>query len=340
MKTRFEGIDYLRAIMSVFVVLWHMNAAGRSLIFSADKYKLHEFTLSDLVNFNLLLLAVPTFFLISNFLYAQGEVNRTSLQKRLKRIFTLLVFWPITYIIFDQSFVGLSFLIPQSYRELVIIILTAGDTIYYFFVSLIICLLLTHLIARLSLWLQILGFFTTALLLASLPIITIFSGIYQLSAFWNPLNFIPYSFAAVLISQNLGFIQTNKKILLSASIILWIVISLFEWRYFVGAIFQMGSDSAIPAYTRSSLLFGAIACFILATSERAKSNKTIKFMSKYSLSLYCLHIFMMNPITRLLNGRIHTASIELYVSILLVILLSYLLAVVLNKYFLKADVII
>ena len=56
---RLEGFDYLRAIMSVFVVVWHMKGAGQSLIFS-DQYHKHVFTISDFVNFHILLLAVSS----------------------------------------------------------------------------------------------------------------------------------------------------------------------------------------------------------------------------------------------------------------------------------------
>jgi hypothetical protein len=196
-NNRFEGIDYLRAILSISVVLWHMRTAGRSLIFSAEKYPLHKYTLSDFVNFQVLLLAVPTFILISNFLYAYGKVGKTALTRRLKRLFILLAFWPIAYTIFRHSYLGLPNLIPDSFGSLLIKIFTAGNTAYYFFVSLILSLLVTHLIARLSTPLQITGFLSSLLILALLPVATIYLGIYQLSAFWNPLNFLPYPFAAV-----------------------------------------------------------------------------------------------------------------------------------------------
>ena len=92
MKIRIQGIDYLRAIVSVFVVIWHMGGGGCSLIFSKEAYLGHVLTLSDFVNFHLLLLAVPTFIFISIYLYASKPICTTSLTKQLSRILVLLSF--------------------------------------------------------------------------------------------------------------------------------------------------------------------------------------------------------------------------------------------------------
>jgi len=42
-----EGIDYLRTVMSIFVVIWHMGGGGSSLIFSKSDFAKHTFVFSD-----------------------------------------------------------------------------------------------------------------------------------------------------------------------------------------------------------------------------------------------------------------------------------------------------
>ena len=174
-----EGIDYLRAIMSVFVVVLHMGGGGHTLICSKTEYHQHVFGVSDFVNFNLLLLAVPTFIFISNFLYASGGVNNTKLKKRLKRILILLTFWTIAYFIYLDGYHGLLMLVPHSFGSFAIIVLHAGGTVYWFFVSLMVCLLMTHLIAKLKCRLQIVGFVLSIIILAILPELTKIFGLFS-----------------------------------------------------------------------------------------------------------------------------------------------------------------
>ncbi len=254
MKHRIEGIDYLRAIMSIFVVIWHMGGGGRSLIFSEDAYLEHVFTVSDFINFHLLLLAVPTFIFVSIFLYSLKPTSITGFKKQVLRVFLLLSFWPIALIIYKNGYQGLIVIVPSSPVEVVYKVLLAGNTIYYFFTSLIICLFVAHLFLQLNRKLQIPVFLASTVLLVALPLLTKMTGFYPLSAYWSPLNFIPLSFAAVLFALNRISVVKNRITILLLSLILCVLFSIFEWKYSVGQIFIPGQGHAIPAYTRTSLL--------------------------------------------------------------------------------------
>lgn len=336
---RIDGLDYLRAIMSCFIVIWHMGGGGQSLIFSEERYIEHIFTVSDFVNFHILLLAVPTFIFISCYLYVLKGVSTEALKKRIKRIFILLTFWPIAFIIFNNSVSGLLLILTSYLSNPAIGVFTALGTIYYFFVSLMICLLLTHMIAELKLQFKIFGFALSVISLSILPSLTKVSGFYPLSAYWNPLNFIPLTFAAVLVAQNINYIRSKIIIIMSFSIVLCIIFSIFEWNYSVGYIFFPGQDYAIPAYTRSSLAFGVIVLALLATDARINSNRIVRYMSKYSLALFCLHPFLMRPITDAMAKIVQNELILTYGSIIFVILSSYAIAMVLRVY-IKDQVII
>jgi len=334
-----EGIDLLRAIMSVFVVVWHMNGGGTSLIFSKEKYLEHILTMSDIVNFNILLLAVPTFIFVSCFLYALGPVNIAALRRRLRRIMILLAFWPLTLIIFNNGYQGIPNIAPHSFFAFAVLVLRAGNTIYYFFPSLIICLVIAHIAARLSVRLQVLCFVISTTVVACMPIIAILSSYYPIAAFWNPLNFIPFPWAAVLVAQNRNMVRRKCTIIAITSATLFVLFSAIEWNCLVNSVFFQGQVYAFPAYARVSLLFGVTAIAVVAIDPRVKTNRIVKFMSMYSLALYCLHPFLIGPTRNLLTIVGQSAMATNYAAIVLVIVLSYAIAIVLKHFFLKEELI-
>ncbi len=341
MTKRIEGIDYLRSVMSIFVVVWHMGGAGKSLIFSKQGYLSHTFTISDLLNFHLLLIAVPTFIFISIFLYASKATSFSTLKKRLIRLLLLLFFWPVALNLYNNiSYQGLQAFVPTSLPNFIFILLTAGDTVFYFFVSLLICIFTAHLYLRINFTSQIIAFFSSSFLLFLLPIITKLIGAYYLSAFWSPLNFIPITFAAVLTARFKEYVLLNIQKLIFISLMLSFLFSVIEWHYYVDSIHFRGQIHAIPAYTRISLLFLAFPIFVLSLNPSIKVIKPIAFMSKYSLSLYCLHSFLISPVEKLVNTFSLGVSLSYSLSILLVVLSSYFIAIVLERFYLKEDVIL
>ncbi len=76
-----EGIEYLRVVMSKFVVIWHMGGGGSSFIFSKLDYGKHTFVFSDFLNFHILLLAVPVFIFISIYLFSKTRPSFSILRK-------------------------------------------------------------------------------------------------------------------------------------------------------------------------------------------------------------------------------------------------------------------
>ena len=339
MSDRIEGFDYLRAVMSVFVVAWHIKLAGSSLTYPKAEYFEHSLTMSDFVNFHVLILAVPTFIFVSTYLYVLKGTSATSLRKRLKRLSILLTFWPVAWILYRRGYSGLLEIIPHSLSSFLITVMQAGETIYYFFVCLIVCLLITHVVVRRTVHIQILGFILSTAVLSCLPQISIASGLHALSAYWSPLNFIPFSFAAVLVAQHREYIHARKRYLLGILILLSVLFAKFEWNYSAGEIFFPGEGYAIPPYTRTSVVFAVLAIGIIALEATVKANVIINFMAKYALALYCLHLFVLEPIKGLVS-RVSQSNLALSSgSSVLVILTSYALAMLLRVY-LKEEVII
>ncbi len=338
MIERIAGIDYLRALMSVCVVAWHMNIAGSSVTYPKAEYFQRSLTVSDIVNFHILLLAVPTFMFISNYLYARNGPSAAVLQKRLRRLLLLLTFWPLAWILYNKGYRGLFEIVPHSVSAFAVAVMQAGYTIYYFFVSLMVCLLVTHWATALPARVQVGGFIVSTALLSVLPQLSSTSGLHALSAYWSPLNFVPFSFAAVLVAKHRDYIRSKKTLLSVVLIVLSAALSKFEWHFSAGDIFFPDGGYAIPPYTRSSLVFAVLAICIVAVESSIKDNVMIRFMAKYSLALYCLHLFVMEPMKRLVSRISQDHLIVTSVSFVLVIMASYAIAMLL-RFYLREEVI-
>lgn len=287
------GISWLRALLSVSVVAWHMNSFGKSLIFDKNGYVRHVFTLSDLINFQVLILAVPTFFLISCYLYARKNHTMRYCKERVGRFAILAVSWTVAIVIWISGYRGLVSLRPTSLQSFMMTVLSAGHTLYYFFVSLIILTIVTHIFSKLSTILNVIMFVLACVLIFVLPQITITYSLYALSAFWNPMNFVPYPFAAILFARyERFFVERNPQLFIIIVLLAAATLAgFYEWRFYINGIFFDGQGYALPAYTRLSVVCLSILLLSIGLTKRIRTNGVIDFMSKQSLSLYCLHPF-------------------------------------------------
>ncbi len=326
--------------MSIFVVVWHTGGAGHSLINSKTEHLEHVFTVSDFVNFHLLLLAVPTFIFMSIFLYATKPIATTRLRKSLVRGSILLTFWPSVMILYIGGYQAILAMVPDSPVGFIYVVLRAGNTNYYFFSSLMVCLFTAHIFLLLNPRVKLLLFLFSVALLASLPELTRWTRFPQLSAYWSPLNFIAITFAAVLTAQNKDLILRNRRALLALSFFLYVLFSVLEWRFSVGEIFFAGQGYALPIYTRTSLMFAVFALIVIALDPRIKSVGLVKYMATYSLGLYCLHPFLISPARKFVAMIVQNETVSLCASRLLVVLSSYAIAMFLRRYYLRDEVVV
>ena len=98
-----NGIDWLRAFLSVLIVAWHMHAFGTSDIFNKQRYTVHQFELSDFLNFHILLVAVPLFIAISCYLFALKNTSYAHFKARMLKIGSLLIFWVVMFYLWNSS---------------------------------------------------------------------------------------------------------------------------------------------------------------------------------------------------------------------------------------------
>ena len=302
-----------------------MGTIPRSSIFNKELYLNHNFTLSDFINFYVLLLAVPVFFIISNYLFLRKPTEWAVCYQYLKRIIKLSIFWPVSYEIFKYQGWQILAWLPRSGLDLIWFILSGGWTVYYFFISLICLSIITHFSKPIRTRYIAIFFILTTLLVSTMPLLSMKTGNYILTIFWNPLNFLPYPFAAILVSR-LVDLKLNKQkqiYLIIGWFLLCFITIIIDWVAYIDAGFFEVGPYAIPSYSRSSLIFISMAVLYFSIKIRPKFNFIIDFMSRYSLGLYVLHVFFSPLAIYLSNGNI-------IMSLLITLLFSYLAAIILS----------
>jgi surface polysaccharide O-acyltransferase-like enzyme len=295
---RLVGIDYLRAFFSVGVVAVHLNYLFPSLIFDKRRFTEHTFGTSDLVNFYVLCVAVPVFVLISTYLYARKPTDTAGLGRRLWRIVRLLVFWSVLFQVYYQGGFAAVKNVPHPVREpheFGLYLMSGGNTYYYFFEALAIVTIVTHLATRLSSPLVWGLFAASTVVVGVLPLLHKELHYRFLAHHANPLNFLPYAFAGVGLARLTAAGADRPRDLVGlACLALAIPATVLDWTVYVDRCFFEINQFAIPAYTRPSLVFLAVAVLVLALRSRLPTNSVVRFMALHSLGVYCLHPFFVD----------------------------------------------
>jgi surface polysaccharide O-acyltransferase-like enzyme len=336
--SRLVGIDYLRAIFSVCVVAVHLGYVFPSAIFDPEAYQAHTFSWSDLVNFYLLCLAVPVFVIVSTYLYALKPTDMAGLGRRVGRIVRLLVFWSVLYQVFFFTGYGVPKVIPRDPAGLGLYFLTGGDTVYYFFVSLAVVTVATHAAMRLpgpAVWSL---FAISTAVVGVLPVLHRSTGWIVLGLHANPLNFLPLAFAGVGLARlsRKGAGRGLDRVGLGC-LVLGAASALLDWTVYVDPCFFQVNRFALPAYTRPSLVFLAVAVLVLAVRARPAGNRVVRFMARHSLAVYVLHPFFVPVRYKMVESLHLTGAAEVLLPLAVVLGLSYAGSLVL-PWFLRDEV--
>jgi len=321
---RLFGIDYLRAFFSVCVVAVHLGYVFPSLIFDKERYPEHTFTASDFVNFYVLCLAVPVFVLVSTYLLALRPATDQVLLRRLGRMGRLLVFWTVLYEVFFYTGYGFVKRIPHEPTDLALFVMSACNTVYYFFLCLMLVTAVAHLVRQapgVTVW----GLFAAStLVVGALPLVQRATGNLFPAHHANPLNFLPFAFAGVGLGRlsAAGAGRTLDRIGLGC-LLLAAAAAVLDWTVYVDPCFFKVNQFAIPAYTRPSLVFLAVAVVVLAVRGRWSGNRVVGWMSRHSLGVYCLHPFFLPIQFKMVQTWHLTGWGDLLLPLALVLALSY-----------------
>jgi len=330
LRQHIESIDYLRAIMSVFVVIWHLGGLGQSGLFTME-YANHSVAISDIVNFYMLLVAVPMFFFISFYLFALSPPDYTSLFSRLKRFFSLYTFWVVVFSLIrgGPDLKTAYALLTTSLMSFYSTVFTGFTTVYYFFAILLVLVVPAYLLRFTSSGVLVVGLVVTTISLAILPSITEAQTNPLFSVYWSPWNFSPYIFLGILFAKKQEFIKKHKQELCQICVIGMLISMFVELKFSVGITHLKMQGFAIAAYTRSYLVFTVALIAIMVLTSSIKSNLVIRFMSKYSLALFCLHPFYMGLARSIVGSQ---GVVDTLLSTLLTVMFCYATAVILSHY--------
>lgn len=304
---KFEGFDYLRAIFSIAIVADHTGLFLLATFLGIS-------ALTDVLYANFSYVAVPVFFQISLFLfYLKNEKLGLQyfIQKRLSKLVSLYLFWVFVKVLCDLFINNENWVIKvatSSVRGLLEMIVSGGNSPFYFFFSLLFITILAKIFILLSSKFKgLLGktqinyflLFISCILIFSFSIIglittndpsdkqmtflSVFSSIAQWN--YNPLNFLPYIFTAAIVVQELkeGKLrsitpQFRFKLYILAA--LFLIFTLLEW-YGLKNLLQ---------YSRLSLVFSSWLLLYLALLSTRKPAAIITFISNCSLGLYAFHL--------------------------------------------------
>jgi Acyltransferase family len=306
----YHGFDWLRTIFICFVLLMHLNftqiASGT----------VTEVTVFDVLQYNILCLAVPGFLLISSYLLVTHCHSWPAYWKKIKGMVALYLFW-----------VGAWILVTKPTPEMTLggiaeFFLRGGGWAYYFFAVLVINSILTALIHRCSSKLIWLGFVMSVILS---------QGVFHAMAFqshawthiptyWWPICFFPIPFVAMIASHYHAAIAENYQRWCSAVIALAVVacgFAIIEWQFCADAGLSK-MRMFLPEYLRASMVIGSALLLFLAMRLNY-SPWVVKWISKNSLGIFCLHVFMLGAVATKVRGKLPNHAVATVVTVVIVI---------------------
>jgi peptidoglycan/LPS O-acetylase OafA/YrhL len=290
-RCRDYRLDTLRALSIVLVVLWHIQPFRFSAL-TQDHISRIPQDLVSVFNYQLTLIGVPTFYLVSLYLFyshlssTSSSTSSSYLWRRLRRLAKLFIFWtavqvavyfavrmyghyyPNVWLGFSQRPVALFFVLGGPTLPLV------GDPVFYFLVDLAILTILAFLYARIN------DKFRTPIGIAVILGSAIYFEVchlYNISiAYPRPDSFIIYVPIAYMLYHN----DRLKKF--------WFVFLAGFILFSAHNIWLLKSDPSV--YARLSIVFGAVAVFCTIYSlNLALTDRFTQFLARYSLGIFAIH---------------------------------------------------
>ncbi len=331
-----HGFDGLRALLSVCVVGVHLGFLYPSKIFSRATWQEHTFVPSDAVNFYLLLLAVPAFYLMSCMLVVRKD-TADGMWAKTGRLLLLGLFWSFLLNLYYFGIVGALKAIPRAPVAFVLYVVSGFNTPYYFFIWLPVLMLISHGVRYWSKTSILLSILASVAIVSLLPLAAMRWDAPALALYYLPLPFLPYPFVAVACMR---LPLRRAPAACGLLVALGAILSLLDWHVYKSPIFFESGSSALPTYARPSLIAWSAAAVILAKCVQNPMPDFVRFMSANSLALYCLHPFAILPV-KAITRRMHWGSeliwLEIWVQLLLVLAICYALSVVLLPKILRKE---
>jgi peptidoglycan/LPS O-acetylase OafA/YrhL len=292
------GFDYLRAIMALAVVALHSDMFPESILQNRSLPEHATLAWGDIIEFNVFALAVPTFIIISIYLFLNKAPDVVYFRDRLLRLSVLYVFWVSLWIYVERLNTS-TLAVVLNPRTILPFLVSGANSLYYFLFSLLVLTIVawcTRRLSRRNLWLL---FVTTTALLWILPALVILQpSLSALSTFYSPVNFLPCVFAAGLFLsyKRSGVFAVQDKTYVRACVAfgaLWLCTSAIEWSWMISAAHFPGNSYCFPAYTRISVILGSVCVVLLSYTIVGPVPWAVHKFAQLSLGIYCVHPFIL-----------------------------------------------
>jgi surface polysaccharide O-acyltransferase-like enzyme len=291
------GFDYLRAMGCIMVLLIHSGALNVLTINSKMQ------SISRVLYFDFLMLAVPVFLNISLFLflYNRKKSKHYFWSNRLPKLLNLYCFWVALKLVFKLIVDKSNLVFFGTIQSTILTVISGGYSELYFIFSLIFMTTLTEFSVRFTsrfnsryqMSITYCLFAIFCLFIAILPAIALHTQNHLITEWWSPLNFLPYGFAAAIVLGDfqLGISQQSVKLKLIALLCLYLIFAVLEWKYLNYPEF-FGLE--LPQYSRLSLVFGSSILMYLALMVDNQPNEWVRQLSDNSAGIYFTHRFIVN----------------------------------------------
>lgn len=274
-QSRDAGIDIIKAICIVLVLIWHLQPISEGMLPYNNYAAFLGREAIRLFYSNITLLAVPTFILVSLYLF----INKASQvenywKKRSIRLIQIFLFWVciqfIVYLLLGGKLpLPLKTIIPGGGPELPYV----GASVLYFLFILILCTIWAFLFLKLAEKIKlILSIVIIALSCLHFALSPLYGLGIDTMAMENYYIYIPIAY----------YLQNYKDKFVQYRII-------FFSGFFLGVVAELTFSGITSAYGRLSVFFGVLSLVSLFISGRFAANHPIEFLAKYSLGIFALH---------------------------------------------------
>jgi peptidoglycan/LPS O-acetylase OafA/YrhL len=280
-QTRESGLDLIKAVCIVLVVVWHLQPVRAEML--PDAWAA-AFWGKQAIRFfyqNLSLLAVPSFVLISLYFFF-GKLSRSGdyWKKRFLRLFQIYVFWVgIQFILYLLLGGGL----PLPFKTILrsggpdLPLTPAIPSIFYYLFILMVSTLLALIFFKLPKKLKVVV--SLAVISGSVIYFVITPLIGKGVDTRSMLGYYIYIPVAYYLHRYKNQFVRFRWLFLAG----FILSVIYEWLF----------SGMTSAYARLPVFFGVLFFVSMFISSRAGTSGATRFLSKYSLGIFALHPYWM-----------------------------------------------
>lgn len=273
---RDAGLDMVKAICIVMVLIWHLQPVTRSMMHLGSTAGALGWLFFGFLYRYIAPLAMPAFICVSIMLFMKrSSVAKGYWKERLKRLIQLFIFWTsiqfIVYLLAGGRFpIPLATVVPDGGPALPYV----GDSVFHFLFALIVCTGLATMFLRLP---------DRFKLIASAIIIILSCSNFVISSHYrvpmmagemdNYYIYVPIAYYTVKHQYRLP----NLRVF-------------FILGFFLALAYETNIvRSMVCPYARLSVVFGVLSLISLFLHMPVRRIPVVEFLSRYSLGIFALH---------------------------------------------------